>query len=155
MEATADSTLTKLTGTYSVNGGCANGVSGNISGQLYASLTGTYAGTSASGNTAATLSLLLAQQAQGTGDGRSLVTGTAQFTGFPCFTQGTLATPSGFVRGSAVTLTFATDDANGATLLLAGTFDPAADQLQLSTVEVQGGACAGSYGTPTLTRSAS
>ena len=157
--ATADASAASLSGTYSFTTGCAKGATGTLTGQLYQPLTGTYTGPTtpatppAAGNPAPAIALTLTQQIQGTGDGQFLLSGNAAFTGFPCFTRGTFALPTGgAVRGSAALFHITTDDPSGAPLTLLGTLDPAANQLQMNTIQVLSGPCAGTYGTALLTR---
>ena len=150
--ATLDSTSTHLTGTYKVNEGCANGAQGTVTGDAYASLTGTYVGSVDGSSPAKTFQLTLNQNAQGNGDGTFLVTGPAVLTGFACFTTGGFPAPASFVTGSLAQLSLTTSDPSGAKVNLTGTFDTAADTLQLSSIVVTSGSCAGSYGTATLKR---
>ncbi len=141
--------VSQLTGSYTIAGGCGDGASGNLAGQLYAPLAGQYTGpvTNSAGNS---MQLSLAQDAKGTSDGRSFVTGSAIFHGFSCFSTGSLVAPNGWVLGSSLSLTFNTNEAAGSTVMLMGSFDPAADILTISSAAVTGGGCAGSLGTVTL-----
>ena len=150
LTATKNEAATTLSGTYQVAGGCGGGETGTITGQKYASLTGTYKGSLAS-SPGRSLSLNLSQFVDGTGTGTFLVTGSATATGFSCFTSGSLgATGAGYVSGSSAVLTFTTNDATGAQLVLTGTFDTGATTLTLNSVQVTSGSCAGSYGNATL-----
>lgn len=148
---TINSAGTSLTGTYTVSGGCAGGAQGTASGTQYAALTGTYTG-SLPGVSGGAVSLTLQQNSLGNGNGQFEVGGTASFTGWSCFTTGTLAGPSGWVSGSTVQLDFGTGDPSGAQVVFAGTMDAAASTVTLSSVEVTAGACAGQYGTGTLAK---
>ena len=89
LDAQKDSTATQLTGTYQITGGCAGGESGTLSGQAYAALSGTYAGSIAS-QPGKSIVLNVNQETLGTGLGTFVVSGTGTFSGFTCFTQGTL-----------------------------------------------------------------
>lgn len=144
-----NSTSTQLTGSYSISGGCGDGAYGTLTGQLYTALAGLYSG-AVTNDPAHSLQLTLAQNAKGTSDGRSFVTGSATFNGFSCFQTGTLATPNGWVLGSLLSLTFNTNEALGSTVLLTGKFDPAANTLTIFSVAVTGGNCATSLGAATL-----
>jgi len=155
INATEDATGTHMTGTYVIDGGCADGAKGTITGTEYALLTGVYSGMVAGSSPAQTLVLTLSQTAQGAGDGIFFVTGSAVFSGFSCFTKGTLTSPNGFIIGNSTSLTFTTNDINGASVVLTGTIDPAADTLTLSSVAVVGGTCQGTFGVATLTQSGS
>ena len=146
---TKNAAATTFTGTYAVAGGCADGATGTLTGTQYAPLTGTYSG-AITGKAAETMQLNLTQYTLGTGDGVFLDSGSATFTGFSCFTKGTLAAQNGAVIGSSVTLTFDTNDSQGAQAVLTGTIDAAADTLTLTSVDVTGGSCPGSLGAATL-----
>lgn len=144
-----DSTVTHLTGTYDIAGGCGNGASGTLTGQLYTALSGQYSG-AVINSPAHSMQLTLTQDAKGTSGGRSFVTGSATFSGFPCFTTGVLASPNGWVLGSSLSLTFTTNEAAGSTAVLTGSFNAAGNTLAISSVTVNGGSCATSLGTATL-----
>ena len=150
--STLDATSTHFTGTYAVTGGCATGASGAVSAVQYAALTGTYSGTVTGSSPAQTIKLQLTQNGQGNGNGEFQVAGSAAVTGFSCFQNGTLSAGSSFVTGPSAQLNFVTNDVTGAQLDLVGTFDPAADTVTLTSINVSSGACAGSLGTATLTR---
>lgn len=152
VHATSDLAGTSLTGTYSVAGGCADGASGTLSGTFYNLLNGTYKGTLASDSTKS-LTLSTGQYAQGTGNGTFLVTGSATITGFSCFTTGTISAGStNYVSGNSVVLSFPTNESSGSQLVLNGTFDVAASVITISSVQVTGGNCSGSYGNVMLSR---
>ena len=146
-----DKTSGTLTGTYTVAGGCANGAAGTITGTKYAALSGTYAGSVDGATPAKTLSLKLSQFTQGTGDGIFLISGSATLGGFACFTGASLASTDGAVTGSSAVLNFTANDGIKTPIQLAGTFDPLAKTLTLSSINVPSGSCSGSYGTATLT----
>ena len=152
MTATKDSTATNLTGTFQASSGCVKNATGSFTGTRYSALTGTYAGSLSAATIPQTMSLNLTQMTQGTGDGTFLTFGSATFTGFSCFSQGTLLAPSGIVLGSSVSLTFTTNDPSKAQLVLVGTMDQAADTLTLSSATVTGGSCSGSYGAAVLAK---
>ena len=146
-----DPTGASFSGTYSVQGGCADADAGTLAGLRYSPLSGTYAGTLA-GDSGKRLQLTLTQDAGGTGIATFLVTGSASVTGFGCFTQGTLpANGAGTVSGASASLTFTTNDPGGAQLQLLGTFDPAAITLTIASLQVLGGSCPGSLGAAVLT----
>lgn len=151
INADVNATGTQFTGNYSIAGGCAAGASGTVTGTVYAAVNGTYAGSVTGSSPAETLNLTLAQSAQGNGDGTFSVSGTAAFTGIPCFTQGSLSSLNGSVLGDSITLTFNTNDAQGAQLRLTGTLDTAAHTLTFPSVLVTAGTCQGSLGAATLT----
>lgn len=150
INATKNTGSTQMTGTYSVAGGCDNGAAGTLTGTRYAVLNGTYSG-SVTANAAETMNLKLTQNTGGTGAGTFFVSGSATFQGISCFTTGTMADTSGTILGNAVQLAFTTNEANGSQVILAGTIDPTADTLTITSANIQGGDCSASLGGATLT----
>ena len=148
--ATKDATASHLVGTYTISGGCADGAQGTLTGTRYGELTGTYSGTVPGSNPAKSIQLIISQNVNGSGEGLFLETGSALFTGFACFTKGTIANGSGSIVGNNVTLNVETDDASGATLLLTGTINTAADSISITDATVTGGSCAGQVGAVSL-----
>lgn len=142
----------QLTGTYKDSGGCISGVTGTLTGTRYASLTGTYAGSIGTTTLAPTVSVSTTQGGQGTGSGTTQLGGNATFTGFACFTKGSINTPESYVLGSNVVLTLNTSDPSGAQAILTGTFDSGASTITLTSVQITSGSCSGSYGTATLAK---
>ena len=140
----------QLTGSYKDSGGCIGGSNGTVTGTRYAPLTGTYAGSIGTSTPAPTVSVTSTQGGQGTGSGTTQLTGNATFTGFTCFTKGSVSTPDSYVLGSQVVITLGTNDPTGAQAILTGTFDSGATTITLTSVNVTGGSCSGNYGTATL-----
>lgn len=146
----SDATFTQFTGTYTLGGPCANGETGTVTGTHYADLIGTYSG-SVGSNPAQTLQLNLTQNKTATGDGTFFVTGSAKLQGFSCFTSGNIAPYAGTVVGNTVQLQFVTNESPASTLTVSGTFDPKAQTITVNSIQVSGGACAGSLGGASLT----
>ena len=142
----------QLTGTYKDSGGCVKGVTGTVSGTRFTPLTGNYAGAIGTNMPTPTVSLTTTQSGQGTGSGTIQVNGNATFTGFTCFTKGSISIPDSYVLGSAVTLTVNTNDPTKAQAVLTGTFDSGASTINLTSVDVTGGSCSGNYGAATLAK---
>lgn len=142
----------QLTGTYKDSGGCVKGVTGTVTGTKYTALTGTYAGPIGANTPAPTVSLTTTQGGQGTGDGVTEVGGNATFTGFTCFTKGSLSVGDSYVLGSAVVLTVNTNDPTHAQAILTGTFDSGATTVAITSVQVTSGSCSGNYGASNLTK---
>ena len=149
---TRDTPGTHLTGTYKDSGGCSGSVTGTVSGVRYASLTGTYTGAIGTASPAPGVTLNVTQGGQGTGSGDTEVVGTGVFTGFTCFTKGTLDPTQSYVLGSTVNLTLNTNDPTKAQAVLNGTFDEAAQTITVNTMEVSSGSCSGSYGPASLAK---
>ncbi len=139
-----------MSGTYTVENGCAAGAHGTLAGVRYLPLTGTYAGAlTGAGQRSATLQLQ--QSTQQAGDGGFLLSGTAAFNGFGCFAHGTTAEPvGGEVSGSSATAHFVTDEPAGSTVDVSGTFDAEAKTFTVSSYTVNGGACDGQTGSGAL-----
>ncbi len=151
ISATSADSASTLSGTYSIVGGCANGEKGTLSGIRYGMLNGTYAG-SLTGTASPTLSLAASQYSQGTGAGSFLDGATVDVTGISCFTHGEASSANGSVVGNKAQFTFTTNDPNGSTFSLVGTLNVPATTLTLSSVQVLGGNCAGTYPLGTLSK---
>jgi hypothetical protein len=131
-----------LTGTYAINGGCANGDEGNVTGYSVGAFNGVWYGNLTDG-TGAEIHWGTDQLGQlGTSsEGSFGLTGTFNFNG-ACFnsgvlTPGTFPTPS-FVLGTSVELNIPTD--NG-TIAFVGTAGPDQGGLIVGTYTVTGGSC--------------
>jgi hypothetical protein len=131
-----------LTGTYAINGGCANGDEGNVTGYSVGAFNGVWYGNLTDG-TGADIHWGSDQLGQlGTSsEGSFGLTGTFNFNG-ACFnsgvlTPGTFPTPS-FVLGTSVELNIPTD--NGA-IAFVGTAGPDQGGLIVGTYTVTGGSC--------------
>ena len=143
---------TTLTGTYNDSGGCVKGVTGTVIGNRFMPLTGAYSGTITGSSPALGITANLSQGGQGTGSGVTEVGGSGVFTGFTCFTKGSLSPITSNVLGSAVTLDFTTNDPTAAHAVVTGTFDAAATTVTVNSIQVTSGSCSGAYGTATLTK---
>lgn len=151
LQASVDTTQTHLSAPFKITGGCADGVLGTITGTRFDPLTGTFAGPLATG--AATLSLT--QATSDPANGTIPVSGTATFSGIPCFTSGTTVAGAAYVSGSTVLLTLSTNDPSGSTVTLDATMDSSASTLSLTNATITGGSCAGSTSGTQLLRSSS
>lgn len=151
--ATLSGNATSLSGTYAVTGtGCAGGDKGNITGVLVPSVNGTWKGAFVSSVVANPTVITTAVITEGAADANGLfpLTGTATYSGSPCFTSGTTATGSAiFGRTNNVILT--NDD--GSTVEFVGFLtNPAAPTQMTGTYTVSGGLCNGDSGSGTLTK---
>ncbi len=132
-----------LTGTYKIAGGCAAGDNGGVLGWVEPSYTGTYAGTfqPASGNPVGVSMNIV--QSVGNSDGEYNLTGSAQFTGSPCFTTGTIT--SSTVFGEYVQVTLSTD--NGGSVQFTGIAVAVPQVVTFSgAYQITAGSCAGNSG---------
>lgn len=132
----------KLTGTYDINGGCANGDQGDVAGYSVNAFNGSWYGnlTTAGGANIHWGTDQLGQVGPSS-EGSFGLTGAFAFDG-ACFnsgklTPGTYPTPS-FILGTSVTLNIPTD--NG-TIAFVGTAGPDQGGLIEGTYTVTGGAC--------------
>ena len=130
-----------FTGTYTINGGCADGDKGNVTGVKILYIANTLNGTfKTSGGGTFAVTGNVAQDSASSQEGTFGITGTVTFTS-PCFSSGTITSgtfPSGsFIMGTSVALEIATG--NG-TIAFDGTLSP--DQGEISgTYSVSGGTC--------------
>ena len=137
---------------YAVLGGCAGGDKGSINGQLMAPLTGSYAGSIQSfTGTVIQVNTQLVQGTTADSGGFFHESGTAAFTGSPCFTQASIANSAtdSLLLANAFSVNLTTSGATGGIISLNGTFDPLAKALKLQ-YQVYGGKCAGDAGSGTL-----
>lgn len=153
INATLSGSATSLTGTYNVTGtGCAGGDKGNIAGVLVPSISGTWKGTFIS-NTVANPSVgVTATITEGAPDpsGLFVLTGSAAYTGSPCFATGTTAGGSG-MAGRTTDVLLKNDDTS--TVEFIGALNnPAAPTQITGTYTVTNGLCGGDSGTGTLTK---
>lgn len=131
----------QFTGTYAINGGCADGEKGNATGVkvLYIgnTLNGTF--TTSEGGTFSVAGGI-AQDSASSSAGSFVITGTVTFTS-SCFSSGTMASgtfPSGsFIIGTSVAFEIATS--NG-TVAFLGTLNPATNEID-GGYTISGGTC--------------
>jgi hypothetical protein len=145
MTFTGAITNSTFTGTYSINGGCADGEQGNVAGRNVPiidvgggnTLNGTFTN---SGGDTFDVSADIAQSINASPDGSFAITGTATFQ-TSCFNSGTLTSgrfPSGsYILGESVALLI---HVGNGTLAYLGTEDLATGQIS-GTYTVSGGTC--------------
>jgi len=131
-----------LTGTYAINGGCANGDQGNLTGYSVGAFNGSWSGSlTTAGGAEIQWGTDLLGQVGASSEGSFGLTGTFNFDG-ACFnsgklTPGTYPTPS-FILGTSVTLNIPTD--NG-TIAFVGAAGPDQGGLIAGTYTITGGSC--------------
>ena len=129
-----------LTGTYAVNGGCADGDQGNVTGIEVSLISGNWAGDLTSQTGDVNRMVVTLTQGSATPEGRYPMTGIAGFEVGTCFKEATILSgifPSGsYIMGRAVTLEVGTD--NGI-ITLVGTTDHGG--LMEGTYTIAGGTC--------------
>ena len=131
----------KFTGTYAINGGCANGDQGNVTGVKIPYIANILNGTfTSSGGGTFDVAGDVAQEASASSEGSFGVSGTSTLT-TSCFSSGTISAgtfPSGsFIMGTSVALEIATG--NG-TVKFLGTWDLTTGEIS-GTYTVSGGTC--------------
>ena len=143
---------------YTNNGSssCASNLSGNFQATPVPAISGTYQGQGSLSQFNGSLPAkpvvgtpygLSATLQQGTGTSALTLSGSIKTTGFPCFSTGQITNAvfsGGQLYGDEISAAFVMND--GSQLDIYGVIDNAADtQLSMSFVDVQTGACAGSY----------
>lgn len=132
-------------GSYSISGGCADGDKGTVTGYIVPSFTGTYTGTFVSGSTSIGVSVTTTQSGP-TADGTYQVSGSATFTGSPCFSSGTIS--SSAIAGGYMEV--AITASNGGVVEFAGEITDATGKTITGSYEVTSGTCAGNSGSGSL-----
>jgi hypothetical protein len=107
-------------GTYSIKGGCDDGLSGTIYGSSVPAFTGSYSGTFTSKEYLGLSTGVKVSMSQSAADSEGFyyVTGTATFTGSPCYTNGNIS--SSLIFGNYIQAEV--DTANGPIIFI-GTVD--------------------------------
>jgi hypothetical protein len=141
MTVTGSMTDTALTGTYTINGGCANGVQGNVTGIKIPLIPNTLSGTfTASGGGTFDVAADVAQSSSASSEGSFGLTGTVTFH-TSCFNSGTIKTGTfssgSFIIGNSVALEIETG--NG-TVVFLGTANQAKGEIS-GDYTVSGGTC--------------
>lgn len=153
INATLSGSPTALNGTYSVTGtGCAGGDKGTIAGVLVPSVTGTWKGAFVSSVVANPTVITTAVITEGAADANGLfsLTGTATYSGSPCFASGTTATGSA-ISGRTNDVILKNND--GSTVEFVGFLTSPASPTQMTgTYTVSGGLCNGDSGSGTLSK---
>jgi len=137
-----------ITGTYKIAGGCAAGDSGTIEALVDPSFTGTYAGTMQPTSGASVDVSAAIVQAGPNADGEFSVTGTAEFSGSPCFTSGTIT--SSTVLGEYIQITMSTDKGGAVQFTALGIALPQVTEIE-GAYQITAGPCAGASGTVNVT----
>jgi hypothetical protein len=138
-------------GTYSISGGCANGDHGTITGFPVSAFNRSYNGTFVSAVVPSIrigTTVSLSQSSTADSDGIYHVTGTATFTGSPCFSSGTIATS--LVVGSYIQVKITTS--NGVVNYW-GTVTNSNGNTINGQYSITGGTCNGDSGLGIATRS--
>jgi len=140
-----------ITGTYSIQAGCAQGDHGTVTAVLLAPATGGWNGTVTSGKTASVASAALSQDLPND-DGYSLLSGTITFAGSKCNVSGAFTDEQSWVLGNVVQGVAKLND--GGVMALNGFItdtSTAANKMTLN-FSIKGGACAGQTGSVTFLR---
>jgi hypothetical protein len=133
-------------GKYSIAGGCGNGDQGTVTGFIAPPFTNTYTGTFQSISGVSVGATIAAIQSGPDANGLYAVTGTATFTGSPCFTSATIS--SSAVSGAYVDLVLANND--GSQTSFVGYITDSTGKLVSGSYQVVGGKCSGDQGSGVL-----
>lgn len=131
----------QFTGTYAINGGCADGEKGNATGVKVLYIGNTLNGTFTTlGGGTFSVAGDMAQDSASSSAGSFAITGTVTFN-TSCFSSGTMASgtfPSGsFIMGTSVAFEIAT---NNGTVAFLGTLNPATGEID-GDYTISGGTC--------------
>lgn len=138
-------------GTYSITGGCADGDHGTVTGFSVPSLTGTYSGTFVSATGVQVKTTVSLTQSATDNDGFYALTGSASFSGSPCFSSGTVeAGAYSFALGGYMQLPI--DTANNDLVLFQGSITDSTGNTISGNYSVTGAVCSGDSGTGSATR---
>ena len=138
---TGSITDSALTGTYTINGGCANGDQGTVTGIKIPFIANTLSGTfTTSAKATFNVEADVAQSSGASSEGSFGITGTVNFS-TPCFSSGTMM-PGTFPSGSFIigeSVAFEIKTGNG-TVAFLGTANPSTGEIT-GDYTVSGGTC--------------
>lgn len=149
-------TVSALTGTYTVAGGCGAGDAGTVTANAVPSINGTWSGPIQDDyeNPNAVVSIALTQASTASSDGTFALTGTLTYTNSACFSSGTIQAGSATIAGSSVMINNAIAD-DGGDVSYTGQLDNPASPTSISgtySVSDPGENCDGEQVTVTLTK---
>ena len=136
-----------LNGTYKIADGCAAGDNGAVTGLIEPSFTGTYTGNLQPASGAAIAMNATLTQSGPSADGEYNLAGSAQFSGSPCFTTGTIT--SSTVFGESVQVTIGTEQGSVVQFTAIAIATPSAITME-GEYQVTAGSCSGAAGIVTL-----
>jgi hypothetical protein len=140
---------TLSTGKYSITGGCGNGDNGTVTGFIAPSYSNTYSGTFLSVSKISISTAITTLQSGPDSDGLYHVSGTATFSGSPCFASGTIA--NSVVTGAYMAVTITAND--GSSVVFGGYITDSTGKTISGDYQVTGGKCSGDYGTGSVSHS--
>lgn len=118
---------------------------GTITGNTIGTLNGTYSGTVTSPTgLSMDVTTTLSQTSSPDSSGYLEVSGSANFTGLPCFTSATVPKPGGLL-GNQLVIDFVPTNSPTTTIILSGTLSPDAKTIAVSYSELPIGACSSGY----------
>jgi hypothetical protein len=136
-------------GTYTITGGCAAGDHGTVTGYITLTYSDVYAGSFYSIPSHLTIgTTITAGQSGPDSDGFFHVTGSATFSGSPCFASGTITAST--IAGAYMSVTIGTT--NG-TVTFYGFQTDSTGKTITGDYTVSGGSCNGDYGTGSVSHS--
>ncbi len=146
-----ETSVSAMTGTYTVTGGCDDGDTGNIAAAAVPSISATWSGPIASqGGPNVTLALSLKQATTASSDGSFALTGTGAYTNSSCSSTATVT--SAFIVGPTLVVNGTTDDGGNFFYTNVLLNNPASPTNMKGTYQVSGGNCDGDLDSPTFTK---
>ena len=136
-------------GTYSIKGGCGNGDSGTVTGFIAPPYSNTYSGTLLSVSKISISTTITTSQSGPDTDGLYHVSGTATFSGSPCFASGTITGSD--IAGAYMAVTITAND--GSSVVFGGYITDSTGKTISGDYQVTGGKCSGDYGTGSVSHS--
>lgn len=136
-------------GKYSITGGCGNGDNGTVTGFIAPSYSNTYSGTFLSVSKISISTTITTSQSGPDADGLYHLSGTATFSGSPCFVSGTIT--DSMVTGAYMAVTITAND--GSSVVFGGYITDSTGETISGDYQVTGGKCSGDYGTGSVSHS--
>jgi hypothetical protein len=136
-------------GKYSITGGCGNGDEGTVTGFVAPPYSNTYTGTFLSFSGLSIGTTITTTQSGPDSNGFYSVSGSATFSGSPCFTSATIT--SSMITGAYMEVILT--DSDGSTVTFGGYITDSTGKTISGDYEVTGGKCSGDYGTGSVSHS--
>lgn len=136
---------TLSSGSYAITGGCANGDKGTVAGYIVPPFTNSYSGTFVSDSTSIGVTVTTTQSGP-TSDGTYQVSGSATFSGSPCFSSGTITASA--IAGGYIDVTITAS--NGGVIEFIGEITDSTGKTIVGSYDVTAGLCVGNSGTGSL-----
>jgi hypothetical protein len=136
-------------GTYSIAGGCGAGDKGTVTGYIVPAFSNTYSGTFLSVSEVSISTTLTTAQIGPDSNGFYGVSGSATFSGSPCFTSAMITNST--ITGAYMEVVLA--DSDGSTTTFGGYITDSSGKTIAGDYQVSGGKCSGDHGTGSVSHS--